>query len=248
MSLATRMCKVMCEIGIRLVAAAAIGGCSDEPASDKGALIAPADGPTRPVSEAAAADNDKPISVAADGGASAGRAAGSELHGGAGGAAGSAAEGGGNAAPPAIGSAGAQSGGGESSGAYTFSRCPDAMPPSASFDVGDLTTCDGSIQCGGSSHCIPIDRLKMRVSEAVIERTPDCSAGKCLPDEIVQTGKIRFTTCTGDLGEGRCIPQCFALWVMPLSAIFERGAFGCGSEEVLRAVHKPGHWRVVWRV
>jgi hypothetical protein len=73
----------------------------------------------------------------------------------------------------------------------------------------------------------------------MLERMPDCSAGKCVPDEFVHTGKVQFKSCTGDAGEGRCIPQCFALWVMPLSSIFERGAYGCGREEVCAPCVNP---------
>jgi hypothetical protein len=134
-------------------------------------------------------------------------------------------------------SAGGKSGGEDSSGAYTFSQCPNAMPTQG--NLNDLPACDGSVQCGAPSHCFPLDRLKTRLSDALIDRTPDCSAGKCLPDAIVSAGKIRFNVCTGDLGEGRCIPQCFAVWVMPLSAIFERGAFGCGSQEVCAPCLNP---------
>jgi hypothetical protein len=105
--------------------------------------------------------------------------------------------------------------------------------------VNEFPACDGSVQCGDASHCVPIERLKMRISDAVIDRTPDCSGGKCMPDEIMSAGKIRFMSCTGDLGEGRCIPQCFALWTQPFSSIIERGAYGCGSQEVCAPCKNP---------
>jgi len=117
-------------------------------------------------------------------------------------------------------------------------QCADAKPP-AERDNSDDPACDGEIKCGGPAHCIPLERLKVNLSESLIERTPDCSGGKCVPDAVALAGSIQFKACTGDLGEGRCIPRCFALTVEPLSAIFERGAFGCGSEEVCAPCTHP---------
>lgn len=117
-----------------------------------------------------------------------------------------------------------------SSGAYTFVQCPDAMPRTDNWS--ELPACDGEVRCEEPAHCIPLDRLKMRLSDAVLDRTPDCTGGKCMPDEITAAGKFRFSACSNEFGEGRCVPQCFAIWVMPLSATFETGAYGCGAEEV----------------
>jgi hypothetical protein len=122
--------------------------------------------------------------------------------------------------------------------AYTFTQCPDATPP-ANGVRDSLPACDGSITCGADAHCIPLAQLQMRISEAVLARTPDCSTGKCMPDAFVAAGKLRFQACMGDLGEGRCIPQCFALTVTAFSSIFERGAFGCGSQEVCAPCNNP---------
>jgi hypothetical protein len=126
----------------------------------------------------------------------------------------------------------------DSGGEYSFLQCAGAMPPAERSD-SDFPACDGEIKCGGAAHCIPLDRLKMNLRETLIERTPDCTGGKCVPDAIANAGSIQFSTCMGDLGEGRCIPQCFALWVEPFSAIFERGAFGCGSQEVCAPCTHP---------
>jgi hypothetical protein len=106
---------------------------------------------------------------------------------------------------------------------YTIAMCPGRTPN----ELPQRPACDGEIRCG-AAHCVPSESL----SETQLARTPDCSAGKCIPDQLARAGAFRFQPCTGELGEGRCIPQCFALWSNPLSAIFAVGKFGCGKEEV----------------
>lgn len=46
--------------------------------------------------------------------------------------------------------------------------------------------CDGSVQCGAPSHCVPIERLKMQLPATVLDRTPDCStASVCRTRSVV---------------------------------------------------------------
>jgi hypothetical protein len=120
---------------------------------------------------------------------------------------------------------------GTPAGGYTVVMCPGRTPNEL---PAQRPACDGEIRCG-AAHCVPTESL----SEAQIMRIPDCSAGKCIPDQLARAGAFRFQPCTGELGEGRCIPQCFALWSNPLSAVFAVGKFGCGKEEVCAPCTNP---------
>lgn len=124
--------------------------------------------------------------------------------------------------------------------AYTFTQCPGTTPR-ADDGWSEFPACDGDVRCEAPAHCLPLERLRMRLSDELLDRIPDCTNGKCVPDEFAQATALRFIACNGELGDGRCIPQCFAIWTMPLSVVLETGAFGCSRREVCAPCTDPGN-------
>lgn len=128
----------------------------------------------------------------------------------------------GDAGAPSVATTPAADGGMQGPREYSLSMCPGATPKVL---PAERKACDGVIRCGGESRCLP------GMTEQA-GRAPECSAGRCVPDVAARAGRIRFQRCEGSAGSGVCIPQCFALQKNPLSAVFELGEAGCGTQEV----------------